>query len=208
MPYNTAVDQKKGEKQMIEQEMVDVFDEDVQLEDLTEVPTEEAGGGQQVIPATNGVLFSVRKAEIKSKLEDNKKAYNSEYNKIVMKNLSLGLKLTEGIGEDGKYKNKVVWLDIPVWVDTTIKSSEWWTSKKYLTPLKRLLIAVGYDPKNPPAINQEFCDWLMTQSVVADITVKEQEIFDTTENAWRKANQKAGEVPVYKNEIRNIRSAA
>ena len=125
--------------------------DEVQVGDLSHVKEDQS------IPAAKGVGFRIKKASRRDIREDNtKEAPKDSSNPIIKKLLSLEVRITEA-GIEGKYVNKPFFVDLIIWVDTTHKfyASDKYQSetKGYLNDFKRLMEALGYDLKSPPAIN-------------------------------------------------------
>ena len=78
--------------------------EAVDIGDLSDLKEDRA-----IVPPTANVLFRISKASMRKSLVDNQQP-ESEENPCVLKSLSLEVRLEEGIDEEGKYKNKPLFL--------------------------------------------------------------------------------------------------
>lgn len=132
----------------------------------------DQSSGQDVIEPARHVTFLIKKAEVRAQLEDNKRA-QSEDNRWKVKRLKLQLAVgATGTDGEGRYANKVFFPELILTMNTrefpSDYASEWW-QKKARGPFKEFIVALGYDPKTPPAVNDEFLAGLIGQEIMADI---------------------------------------
>jgi hypothetical protein len=102
--------------------------EPVEIGNLDEIKEE-----RQYIPATRNVRLKIKKAEIRVNQEN------------TYRQISLQLQLTQGIGEEGKYKNKVIFTRICYYADPTIYVNDFFVKRQHLVMLKQLAKATGVD---------------------------------------------------------------
>jgi hypothetical protein len=143
------------------------INEPVEVGDLS-----DQSSGTDVIEPARGVGFIIKKAEVRAQLEDNKRA-QSEDNRWKVKRLKLQLSVGSlGVDGEGRYANKVFFPELILTMNTTEFpndfTSDWWKSQAR-GPFKEFLIALGYDVKQPPVIDDEFLAGLIGTELVADI---------------------------------------
>jgi hypothetical protein len=170
----------------------DVVDE-IDMGDLSDVK------GQDVIDPAANVKFTIMKASVRTVNLDPKSKNTTDDNPAVLKNLALEVAITEGINEEGKYRNKRFFPEIPVWANPDHKTKDWYKSRKYLFPVKQLIKALGYDEKNAPKINDAFCSDLIGKEFLADIKQTEIQV--------RQPDDKYVGTGDYKNEVKNFKKA-
>lgn len=134
--------------------------EDIEVGDLSDQE------GQEVIEAARRVTFTIKKAE-RDVIVD------KETQEVLFKKLKVTLAVGPlGVDGEGKYKNKHFFPSLLLWFNSDRYSSDWW-QKKSRYPFKSFLLALGFDPKQPPVINEEFINGLVGQEVIADIQKSE-----------------------------------
>ena len=129
---------------------------DTPFEVTDEIETGDMSDVQEdLLPASSKVLFSIKKASVDTI------TVSKEDKTPTLKKIRLQAKLVEGIEvtQDGvtsiKYKGKVSFIDFLVWHNPEFKKGNWYESRKYMLPYKQFLIAMKYDTKNSPKINDE-----------------------------------------------------
>lgn len=132
----------------------------------------DQSSGNDVIEAARNVPFVIKKAEIRAQLEDNKRAQGDDNRwKVKRLKLQIGVSAT-GVDGEGRYANKVFFPELILTMNQrdfpNDYASDWW-QKKARGPFKEFIVALGYDPKQPPVINDEFLTGLIGAEVVADI---------------------------------------
>jgi hypothetical protein len=158
--------------------------EPIELGNLEEVKEQRT-----LIPATKNVKFKIKKA-------DN---FVSKDNTFRMINLQL--QLIDGIDENGKYKNKVMFARVSYYADPTKYTSDFFKNKQHLVQLKYLLRSIGATTN---IVDGHLLDELMnSQPIMADITIKK---------SIRKIDDGTGtgtfmEVEQMENDIRNFKAA-
>lgn len=171
--------------------------DEVQVGDLSQVKEDES------IPAAKGVTFRISKASRRDQREDGKKeAPKDDSNPVVRKKLVLDAVITElGTDGSGKYARKHFFPEVLIWADLTHQyntgdkfQSE---TKGYLNDFKRLLEALGYDIKQPPAVNDSFLSELASREFMADLT-REEIRAKQEDGTWEGTGN-------YKNVVRRIR---
>lgn len=171
--------------------------EEVVIEDLSAVKEQKS-----LVPVTPKLRVKIAKASVqKSKGGD-------------IKSLKLEVRIVDGIEvsdkETGavevKYKNKPMFtgmMDLVVWADLTVKNrgnSEWWKTRQYQVELRKFLSALGYDPKSPPKINDDFFAVIADQEVLVDVTHEEESIKRVNENIGHEEYVGTG---VFRERLRN-----
>lgn len=170
--------------------------EEYALGDLSEVKDDV-----QVLPVSSNVLFRVNKGSTRVSRDGS------------IKSLSLDLRLVEGINmpqRDGqgnltgviekRYINKPMFVDLPYWVDTAIRTKERYTGKNqsFKVPLKQFLMALGY-PINPaPSISDGFFSEIVGRELRADITHREIQVKSPISGVYEGTGD-------YRNEVRRFR---
>lgn len=158
--------------------------EPVEVGNLDEVKEQKT-----LIPATKGVLFKIKKA-------DNFVSKDNTY-----KMINLQLQIVEGIGEDHKYKNKVMFARVTYFADPNKYTNDFFKAKQHLVQLKYLLRSVGCSTN---VVDGHLLDELMnSQPILADITIKPNKrlIDDGTGTGT------VTEVVEMENEVRNFKAA-
>lgn len=124
---------------------------------------EEVKEQRTLIPATKNVRFKIKKAE----------NFVSKDNTFRMINLQL--QLVDGIDEEGKYKNKVMFVRVTYSADPNKYNTDFFRNKQHLVQLKYLLRAVGCTSS---VVDGHLLDELVnSQPILADIVVKKDKRF-------------------------------
>ena len=174
--------------------------EEIEIGDLTKVTDDQS------MPKCAGVKVRIEKPAVRLNLVNNKEKEDSINNPCISKDLNAQLRITEeGVDGEGKYKNKVLFPN-PRWFLWVDKTHEFFQGDKYqletqsfLNPLKQMLVALGYDPKSPPKVNDEFLSAINGQELIVDIT---------REGERAKINGEWVSTGGYVNRLRNIKAAA
>ena len=141
---------------------------------------------KSVIPATKDVLFRIKKAELRI-IQDN-----------TWRSINLQLQLVNGIGEEGKYKNKVLFSNVPYYADPIKYSGDYFKSKQHLLPLKFLRKATGLE-LNP--IDGHTVEQLEKAPYIkASITIRQRKVLD--ENKQPLLDEQGKEVKEPENDVR------
>ena len=115
-----------------------------------------------VVPATRGVKMKIRKAE-------NMISKDNTYRQI-----SMQLQIVQGIGDEGKYRGKVVFGRVCYYADPNKYTKDFFKNKQHLVQLKYLGKATGIDMCG---VDGYTLDKLMeAPEIVADITVRKKQI--------------------------------
>lgn len=134
-----------------------------------------------LIPATRNVNMKITKAE-------NFVNKDNTYRQINMQ-----LRITKGIDEAGKYKNKVVFARVCYYADPTVYTKDFFKNKQHLVGLKQLVKATGIEFNGK--VDGHFIDALAnTNELRVDITIKKRVI--TIEG---------NEQELQENEVRNFK---
>jgi hypothetical protein len=148
---------------------VDINSPEIQMDDLSGQETTE------ILEPAKKVRFEIKKATIRTQLEDNKRA-EADDNRWKVRRLSLDLAITEGIGDEAKYKGKHLFQDLILTFNQAEFSeqygSDWW-QKRSRGPTKEFFTALGFDVKALPPINADFLSDLVGREVIADIRKSE-----------------------------------
>lgn len=121
--------------------------------------------GQDLIEAAKGVRFTVKDIKLQ---EVNDKDTGS----LMFKKLNVQAQIGPmGVDGNGRYKNKVMFVELIVWFDPDRFTSDWW-KKSARFPLKSFLQAIGFDPKTPPKITDEWRENQKGKEFTADIKVQ------------------------------------
>jgi hypothetical protein len=180
MDVNEAVNMAKNEGLVSDDNPIEVTDE-VAIGDLSTIKEDKP-----LIPPTRGVKLRIKKAETEI------------FKEGAFRNIKMQLQLVDGIDEEGKYKNSVVFQSVNYYADPEIYTSEFFTERKNLRDLKHLLNAVELSDKS--VVNDQLIAELGGQVVTGDITQKQDKPY---------VNKEGIEVtPDPKNEVRNIRAIA
>ena len=158
------------------------INEPIDVGDLSDQST-----GQDAIDPARNVAFTIKKAEIRAQLEDNK-APQSESNRWKVKRLKLQVAVNAlGTDGEGRYAGKVFFPELILTMNTTDfpdqYASDWW-KKKARGPFREFLTALGYDIKQPPVINDEFLSGLMGAEFRADIRRVERRAKNGETGKW------------------------
>lgn len=128
-------------------------------------PCDDQSGGE-LLDAARGVVFEVKKAESRERLS--KDALEAP----MTRSLNLQCKIGPlGVDGNGRYANKVMFVDLLTWFNPDVYKSDWW-KKQSRFPLKSFLQATGYDPKSPPKMDDAFLEGLVGKQFIGDITVR------------------------------------
>lgn len=148
---------------------VDINMPEIHMDDISGQET------QEVLEPARKVRFEIKKASIRSQLEDNKRTEAAD-NRWKVRRLSLDLAISDGIGDEGKYKGKHLFQDLILTFNQSDfpeqYASDWW-QKRSRGATKEFFTALGFDTKALPAINGEFLSDLAGREVVADIRKSE-----------------------------------
>lgn len=158
---------------------------------------------EDVLEPARRVPFTVKKAAIRTQLEDNKHV-ESEDNRWKVKRLALQLAIgAEGVDGNGKYANKRLFPELALTFNTSDFPEQYSTEyyqKRARADTKAFFLAMGFDVKSLPPITDEFIADLVERDVIGDITRKEVRQLNTETNEWEGTGE-------YKNLITNYRSA-
>ena len=77
-----------------------------------------------------------------------------------------------GVDGNGRYAGKNLFADLLTWYNEASYTTDWW-KKQARFPYKSFLKALGYDPSNPPKVNDTFLISLKGKEFVADIRKSE-----------------------------------
>lgn len=131
--------------------------EPVEVENLDDVKETRT-----VIPATKNVVMKITKAE---NLINKENTYRQ---------ISLQLRITKGIDENGKYKGKVVFGRVCYYADPNVYNKDFFKHKQHLVQLKYLLRSTGIEGNT---VDGHTLDKLMqAPEIKADITIKKRTI--------------------------------
>ena len=129
-----------------------------------EVPPSNDQIGGDVIESAQKVGFTISKASVR-KSEDGSVA-----------RLNIQAKVGPmGVDGNGKYTGKVIFAEPIVYVDTNVKTSDWW-KKQARFPWKQLQGALGMDASAGVRINDSFLTSLQGKEFVADIKKEEMRV--------------------------------
>lgn len=172
--------------------------------DINDAVTFDEGFGEQ---ETSDTLEPARKVRLEIKSAKVRTRYDDESSKENwVKRLAIQYAIgADGVDGSGLNANRRIFMDyiIAFTKGDGIRESEWWT-KKARGPAKELITALGFDPKQPPVIDQEFLDGLGGREIVGDIIKREQEQkTDEVNDKGKAVYRKTGE---FTNELRNHRS--
>ena len=138
----------------------------IQMGDISD----QEGGG--VIEPQRHVRFNVKKVGIQRKETKEKEWTFTQLNPTFV----VG---PEGFNGEGKGKNMHFFgwknLNFPglmVAYNEERYASDWW-KKQARFQTKQFLVALGFDPKNPPMIDDAFCSEITGRDIIADITNSE-----------------------------------
>lgn len=153
--------------------------------------------GNDVIDPYRKVRFEIRKASVRPYQKDGEESWRKKF-------LALDIAVSEGVDENGKYKGKHFFPDLLLVANTShypeLDTENYRTKARFDT--KVFLKAMGYDPAQPPKINDDFLIGLAGREVFADITRREIQN-PPPEGSESKKWVGTGE---FKNEIKNWRA--
>ena len=144
--------------------------DEVVIEGLSEVKETKA-----TVPAASAVLFRVSQAATDASPDGS------------VKRLNVTAVLVEGIDtpekdEAGsftgqvvkKFQNKPMFIRVPYWADTTVRTKAWYTAKNrpFLVPFKQLISALGYDVKEKVILNDQLLSEIIGREFRADIRLR------------------------------------
>lgn len=166
------------------------------LDDFPETGDLSGQQGGETIDAYRKVRFAIQSVEPKVVEKDGTK---------LMAKLNVRVAIASGgVDGDGKYKGKNLFIELLTWANPDVYTSEWWT-KNARFPYKSFLKALGYDPANPPKVNDTFLSSLKKREFIGDITKKAvTEATGEVTSAGKKVYKPTGE---FKNEVTNFKSA-
>lgn len=130
-----------------------------------------------VLPNTQNVVVKIVGGEIRKNRVNNKVEEGPE-NPWTYAYLSLNLELVDGVMVDGEMKHKGTRFftgnfDLGLTHNPVVKTGRWWDKRQYALGTKQLIIALGYDPKEPPKFNDEFLAAVKDRQVLADVYQEE-----------------------------------
>jgi len=161
--------------------------EEIQPEDMSSVVEQKS-----LVPVTQRVKVRIAKAAVQV-------AKSTE-----LKGLNIELRIVDGIEildtvtgmTELKYVNKPMFtslMDLCVWAaehkaDPAVnpKSHNWYKTKQYMVEFKKFLIALGYDIKTPPLINDEWLASIIGQEVLVDVLQQQDTALDAATGERKK----------------------
>lgn len=153
--------------------------------------------GNDVIEPQKKVRFEIRKASVRPYQKDGEASWRKKF-------LALDLVVgSDGVDGNGKYANKHFFQDLLLVANTShypeLDTENYRTKARFDT--KVFLKAMGFDPANPPKINDDFLIGLQSREVIADITRREiQSPPPEGQTKWVGTGE-------FRNEVKNFRSA-
>lgn len=149
-----------------------------QVTEATEVGDLSGVSDDQSMPKAMGVKVRIEKPAVRRTLVNNKESEDLVNNPCIAKEINCQMRiLPEGIDGAGQYANKVlfpnprwyIWAEVrhEFYAKRAIFSGE---KRAYLNPFKTLLVALGYDIKSPPKIDDEFLTTIEGQELLIDIS--------------------------------------
>lgn len=179
-------------------------DEGFNINDPIEVGDLSDQTGEEVLEPARRVGFVVKKATIRTQLQDNKQP-EGEDNPWKVKRLALQIAVgPDGVDGEGKYAKKVLFPELPLTFNVQDFPEQFNTEyyqKRARNDTKMFFTAMGHNPKALPRITDEFLTELVGQEFVADITRKERRALNTETNEWEGTGE-------YQNLITNYRPAS
>lgn len=130
-----------------------------------------------VLPVTQGVSVKIVGGQIRKDRLNNKEE-ESEQNPWTYAYINLNLELTEGVMVAGelKYKGSRFFtqkFDLGLTHNPAVKVGRWWEKRQYAIGTRLLIMALGFDPANPPKFNDEFLTTITDRQVLVDVTQEE-----------------------------------
>jgi len=173
--------------------------EEDQVEDLTDVK-EDRG----VVPASSQVMLKLNKVS-KRVLAKRAKEDVSPDNPAVAKFVSLEVRIVEGFLVQGemKYRNKPLFQDVQYWANAEEKTSDWYKRKQHLVQFKHFLVALGYDPSNPPAVGDKFLTEILERLVLGDIKQRPIQSRKTNEDGSPALDDKGKQIWINTGDLKN-----
>lgn len=132
---------------------------------------------QQLKPICQNVLVEIEGGKVQVSKDKASKA------------LILDFRMVEGIPteEDGETRMKYVgakfsngFMDLLVWADPAVKTSNWYKQQTYLLPFKSLKKALSIDVKEEVRINDEWLSSLKGRQIRLSIRHEEEQALDQT----------------------------
>jgi len=171
------------------------INEPIEMDDLSTQTSED------VLDPVRRVPFVVKKATIRTQLEDNKHV-QSEDNRWKVKRLALQLAIgTEGTDGEGKYKGKYLFPELILTFNVADFPEQYSTEyyqKRARADTKAFFQALGFDVKALPTITDEFLVDLIDREVIADITRKERRTFNPETEEWEGTGEYINNITNYK----------
>jgi len=108
-----------------------------------------------------------------------------------------------GTDSNGKYAGKNFFTELLTWYNSDVYTSDWW-QKQARFPYKSFLKAIGFNPANPPKVNDEFITSLKGVEFTADIRKVAIRIDSGEVNqAGKKIYKETGD---FRNELTNFKN--
>jgi len=149
-----------------------------QVTEATEVGDLTGVSDDQSMPKAQGVVVQIQKPTVRRTLVNNKEPEDQVNNPCIAKEINAQLRIqADGIDGTGAYANKVLF-PAPRWYIWAEVGHEFYAKRAsfsgekraYLNPFKTLLVALGYDIKSPPTIDDEFLSHIEGRELIIDIS--------------------------------------
>ncbi len=178
-----------------------------QVTEPTEVGDLTGTSDDQSMPKADGVKVRIEKPTVRRTLQNNQATEEAVNNPCIAKEINAQLRiLPEGIDGVGGYANKVLFPN-PRWYIWANVEHEFYNKRAsftgekrpYLFPLKTLLVALGYDIKSPPKIDDEFLTAIEGQEIIINVSRESERAL--VNGTWKDTGG-------FLNRVRKIRAAA
>lgn len=134
----------------------------VDVGDLNDVKEERA-----YIPAAQNVKMRIQKVDVRASRENTAEGKPAN----IYRSLNLQLKIVDGVDEEGKYRNKVVFGRVCYYADPVYYTKDFFKKRQHLVQLKYLANATGVDLNK---VNGYKIEELEGKEVLANITVRKR----------------------------------
>jgi hypothetical protein len=85
-----------------------------------------------------------------------------------------------------------------IWANPELKTSDWYRAKRHLVDIKQFLVALGFDIKNPPRIDDAFLTDLIGRRLRGSILIRKERVQDPTTGEWVDSDTERNEFRYWK----------
>jgi len=140
-----------------------------------------------VLPNTQNVVVKIVGGQIR-KDRVNNKAEEGPENPWTYAYINLNLELVDGVMVDGEIKFKgtrffTQKFDLGLTHNETVKTGRWWMKRQYALGTRQLIVALGFEPKEPPKFNDDFLAAIKDRQLLVDVYQEEIQALNA-DGAW------------------------